>query len=133
MSDTTHPHFDDGGAVRWHADLSEALRAAASEQRLVFIEYGREQCTQCKDLVLNVIPRDEIKTLLAERFVCLAADCDAGDDEVDELAAKLDGAEMLPFVMVTDARGQYLDGLSGRIAPDGLLRLLERLSEAASA
>ena len=133
MSDSTHPHFDDGGAVRWHADLSEAMREAAVAQRLVFIEYGREQCTQCKDLVLNVIPRDEIKALLDERFVCVAADCDAGDDELDELAAKLDGAEMLPFVMVTDARGQYLDGLSGRIAPDGLHRLLERLSEAASA
>lgn len=133
MSDSTHPHFDDGGAVRWHADLTEALREATREQRLVLIEYGREQCTQCKDLVLNVIPREEIKTLLDERFVCVAADCDAGHDDVEEIAAKLDGAEMLPFVMVTDARGQYLDGLSGRIAPDLLHRLLERLSEAASA
>jgi len=133
MTDSTHPHFDDGGAVRWHADLTEALREAGADQRLVFIEYGREQCTQCKDLVLNVIPREEIRTLLGERFVCLAADCDASDDEVDEIAAKLDGAEMLPFVMVTDARGQYLDGLSGRIDVDALHRLLERLSEAASA
>lgn len=133
MSETKHPHFDDGGAVRWHTDLGGALREAAREQRLVFIEYGREQCTQCKDLVLNVIPRDEIKSLLGERFVCVAADCDADDDQVADIAAKLDNAEMLPFVMVTDARGQYLDGLSGRIAPDGLHRLLERLSEAASA
>jgi hypothetical protein len=38
---------------------------------------------------------------------------------------------MLPFVLVCDSRGQFLDGLSGRISPESLQRLLERLSERA--
>ncbi|QDU84455.1 hypothetical protein Pla163_15650 [Planctomycetes bacterium Pla163] len=132
MTESTHPHFDDGGAVVWQTDFHEALRAASQQGRLLFIEYGRKECTQCKALVLTVIPRPEIAAILSERYVCLAVDCDEAGDEVDELATKLEGAEMLPFVMVTDGRGQYLDGLSGRISPESLHRLLERLSSAAN-
>lgn len=39
---TPHPHFDDGGTLSWHTRFAEALRAAAAEQKLVFIEMGRE-------------------------------------------------------------------------------------------
>jgi thioredoxin-related protein len=129
MAESSHPHFDDGGAVAWHTGLDEALRTASRERKLLFIEYGREKCSQCRTLVQQTLPRPELKNLLAERYVALAADCDAGDDQVDELAAKLEGAQMLPFVLVCDARGQFLDGLSGRVSPESLHRLLERLSQ----
>ncbi|MEZ5976858.1 MAG: thioredoxin family protein [Planctomycetota bacterium] len=129
MSDSNHPHFDDKGAVHWHTDLAEALREATADEKLVFIEYGRAKCTNCRALVQNVVPMEDVAKLLGERYVCLAADCDEGDDQIDSLAMKLDGAEMLPFVIVTDARGQFLDGISGRVSHDALMRLLQRLSE----
>jgi thioredoxin-related protein len=131
MKAGTHPHFDDGGAVAWQTDLGEALRSAARENKLLFVEYGREQCSQCRTLVEKTLKKPALSELLAKHYVALAADCDAGDEDVDELAMKLEGAEMLPFVLVCDSRGQFLDGLSGRISPESLQRLLERLSERA--
>jgi hypothetical protein len=37
-----HPHFDDGGTLRWFTKLAAAQAAAKKEGKLVFIEYGRE-------------------------------------------------------------------------------------------
>ena len=37
-----HPHFNDGGALRWYTTLAEAQAAAKKEGKFVFIEYGRE-------------------------------------------------------------------------------------------
>ena len=37
-----HPHFNDGGTIRWFTKLADAQAAAKKEGKLVFIEYGRE-------------------------------------------------------------------------------------------
>ena len=37
-----HPHFDDGGTLRWYTKLADARAAAKKQGKLVFIEYGRE-------------------------------------------------------------------------------------------
>lgn len=37
-----HPHFNDGGTLRWYTKLADAQEAAKKEGKLVFIEYGRE-------------------------------------------------------------------------------------------
>ena len=37
-----HPHFDDGGTLRWYTKLADAQAVAKKEGKLVFIEYGRE-------------------------------------------------------------------------------------------
>ena len=37
-----HPHFNDGGAIRWYTKLADAQAIAKKEGKLVFIEYGRE-------------------------------------------------------------------------------------------
>jgi hypothetical protein len=37
-----HPHFDDRGTLDWHVSLDEALDRARAEDKLVFIEFGRE-------------------------------------------------------------------------------------------
>lgn len=36
-----HPHFDDGGALEWHARLDAAKAAAKRASKLILIEYGR--------------------------------------------------------------------------------------------
>jgi len=38
-----HPHFADGGIIRWYTKLEDAQAVAKKEGKLVFIEYGREQ------------------------------------------------------------------------------------------
>jgi hypothetical protein len=37
-----HPHFDDGGTLVWHTKLSAAKEAAAREDRVILVEYGRK-------------------------------------------------------------------------------------------
>ncbi|HEX8423714.1 MAG TPA: hypothetical protein VF634_09900 [Pyrinomonadaceae bacterium] len=38
---SSHPHFDDRGAVRWQTRLSDALAEAKRDGKFVFVEYGR--------------------------------------------------------------------------------------------
>ncbi|MHC4261817.1 MAG: thioredoxin family protein [Planctomycetota bacterium] len=131
MATTTssHPHFDDRGALEWETDFTSALVHARRQSKLVFIEYGREQCGQCRALVQSVIPRPEISDILREHFVALAIDCDEAPEEVDELAAKLEDATMLPFVLIVDAQGQFIEGNGGVIEAKALERMLSRLAD----
>lgn len=38
-----HPHFNDGGAIPWYTTLAAAAADAKKQDKLVFIEYGREK------------------------------------------------------------------------------------------
>jgi thioredoxin-related protein len=127
-----HPHFDDRSTLDWHPDWRSALRAAREQQKLVFVEFGREQCSQCRALVQSIVPRPEIAALLRAGFVALAADCDAPEPEVEELAMQVPDASMLPFVMFADATGRYLEGSSGAVHPRLFEATLQRLSGRAS-
>lgn len=123
-----HPHFDDRGTLDWHTRLEEALERAKAEDKKVFIEFGRELCSQCRTLVQNVIPRSDVAPLLQEHFVAVAADADQPEDAVLQLAMKLEDAMMLPFVMFTDAQGNFLEGYSGAATPPHLKKVLARLT-----
>ena len=72
-----------------------------------------------------VVPRPDVAPLL-QRCVALASDCDAPDPEVEELALHIPDAMMLPFVILADHRGQFIEGWSGAVTPDTLKRMLER-------
>ena len=74
------------------------------------------------------MPRPDVAPLLQEGFVALAADCDAPEPEVERLATNLEGAMMLPFILLADAEGNYLDGTSGAVSPEVLRTLLEKAS-----
>jgi len=39
---STHPHFNDRGAVKWHTRQAEALAEAQTNNKHVFIEFGRQ-------------------------------------------------------------------------------------------
>ncbi|MHC4379308.1 MAG: thioredoxin family protein, partial [Planctomycetota bacterium] len=97
---SSHPHFDDGGAHTWETEFVAAIARARAERKLVFIEMGREQCSQCRALVQNVLTRPEIHELVHDHYVVLASDCDEPEDEVFDLAHKLEDAMMLPFVLI---------------------------------
>ena len=43
MTTSTHPHFDDHGALQWYTSMADAKAAAAREGKRIFIEFGREQ------------------------------------------------------------------------------------------
>ena len=120
---TPHPLFDDKGSLHWHTELNDALRDARAQGKRVFIEMSRESCAACRTLTEGVIPI--VAPLLEQGFVALASDADETEEEVDELADKLDGALELPILIVTDASGQYLGGLTGQVDHAQLTQLLE--------
>jgi thioredoxin-related protein len=122
-----HPHFDDRDTLDWHTEWAEALESARAEGRLIVVEFGREQCSNCRALVSNVVPHPRVAPLLQQHFVALASDCDEPEDEVVALAEHLEDASMLPFVMFADSDGKFLDGCEGAQSAAAFLTRLERL------
>ena len=72
------------------------------------------------------MPRPDIAPLLSEKFVALASDCDDPQDEVLAMAARLEDAMMLPFVLIATPDGELVEGSSGSVTPDALRGMLER-------
>jgi len=125
-----HPHFDDKGAVAWHTDWDAALAQAAAEGKRLFIESGRKACSNCRVLVEGLLPRPEVRDYLNKHFVCLADDCDEMAEPVRLLGvANMPWAGTLPFVMLADASGKWLGGLSGATTPTSLMNLLRAAAE----
>jgi len=77
--------------------------------------------------VEGTVPHPQLAPRLQAGFVGFAADADREDDRVIALAMKVEDAMMLPFVMVTDAEGEYLGGYGGVGTPPALKRLLHDL------
>lgn len=128
MTLAKHPHFDDHGSVHWYTRYDEALAAARAEGKKVFIEMGREACSNCRSLVSAVVPQPAVAALLQEHFVALASDCDAPEAPVLDLAMNhLADAMMLPFVLFTDADGNFLGGSHGAVDPLAFQQNLEAL------
>lgn len=75
-----------------------------------------------------VLPRPDVAPLLKEHFVLLAADPDEPEPVVQDLLSRMKGAMMLPFVILADAEGGFLDGKSGVVDPAQLRVLLETAS-----
>lgn len=39
---SSHPYFDDHGALRWFTKVADAQAAAKQANKLILVEYGRE-------------------------------------------------------------------------------------------
>ena len=76
------------------------------------------------------MPRPDLAPLLKQHFVALAADADECEPEVQELAANLQDAEMLPFVLFADPDGRFLEGSSGAVDPKRFAQTVQRLAAA---
>jgi len=67
-----------------------------------------------------------VAPLLQAGFVALTADADLPEAEVHRLLFKLRNASMLPIVILADAAGKLIEGLSGASDPARIQALLER-------
>ncbi len=128
MSDiNSHPHFDDQGAHNWFVTLEGGLEEAKRSGRMVFVEFGRKACTDCRALVEGVLADSRVADKLSVNFVTVAADADSDDDAVMDLVVKVPNASTLPYVMFADAEGQLLHGFSGPCSADEMVETLDRL------
>lgn len=125
---TPHPHFDDKDNLAWQTSYEAALAVARADGKKVFIEMGREACSNCRTLVESVARLPDVAPLLKEHFVAVASDCDAPEQAVIDLAMNhLQDAMMLPFVLFTDADGNFLAGSHGAVDPAAFRQTLESL------
>jgi hypothetical protein len=121
----SHPHFDDRGTLAWYLDLDEARAAARASGRLIFIDYGRLACGNCRRLVTTVLPNPAVRERLGAVAVGLASDCDRADPRVERiLAQRLGHASMLPFVAVVTHDLRWVTGWSGGMEVHGVSREL---------
>lgn len=131
MSDarkSSHPHFNDQGAVAWHTSLDSALAEAKREGKYIFIEYGRYACGNCRALVEGIIPQAAVAALLTEHFVCLAADCDHAEQGIKAIGARhMAHARALPFCLYLNSDGEFIHGTQGAVSGFTFREDLERV------
>ncbi|MFP6565375.1 MAG: hypothetical protein VCC68_12940 [Myxococcota bacterium] len=76
----------------------------------------------------GVVPQPAVAKLLQDHFVALASDIDAPEDELVQLLTNnMPDAMMLPFVVFTDAEGNWVGGGQGAVHPDRFVETLEAL------
>lgn len=111
---TAHPYFDDAGTLAWYGDLERAKEAGREQGKLLFIEYGRRACCNCRTLVSRVLPAPAVKSRLSAACVGLAADCDEPDPRVESIFRRaMPDASLLPFVAVVSPDLEYVTGWQG--------------------
>jgi len=91
--------------------LPAALDKAKAENKLIFIEYGREACGNCQALKSS-IKKGQVK-LPENEFVYVDLNCDdkAVRAEFDK-RYKVNG-QTLPFVVIADSQGNQLMARTG--------------------
>ncbi len=116
IASTAHPYFNDRGTLAWYGDLNAAQAAGRASGKLLFIEYGRRACGNCKILVAQVLPAPAVKSRISAACVGLAADCDEPDPRVEAVFQKsMPNASLLPFVAVVSPDLEYVTGWQGGI------------------
>ena len=122
---SSHPYFDNHGAVSWFVDYEAAKAEARRTGKLLFIESGRRACVGCKELIETIVPQPDVAKILNEHFVCCSDDCDAMAPAVRSLLVKhLPRGRMLPFVLLTDSEARWLGGSSGSTTAEDFRTLL---------
>ncbi len=73
-----------------------------------------------------VVPRPDIAPILQEKFIALASDCDDPEQEVVQLAMKLEDAMMLPFILIANSEGEFVQGMAGGVDPKAFAAMLNQ-------
>jgi hypothetical protein len=73
-----------------------------------------------------MIPQEPVRTLLNEAFVCVAIDCDHIDPDLRALAlSHMAPLRVLPFILILDQDGAWIDGQTGSTSLEALSELLQ--------
>ena len=104
-------------------DLQTALETAKSEGKLLFIQYGRENCGNCQALK-SYIAKGQLR-LPQDKYVYVDLNCDdVNANQAFRNQFKVDG-NTLPFVVVADSDGKQLAGRTGYGEPQDFDKLIK--------
>ncbi len=102
-----------GAAAGYESDFAKAQATAQAQNKMMFVIYGREACSNCQ-ATKAMIKSHQIK-VTDSKFVLVDLNCD--DKQVSADFNKRFGKEnfgtTLPFVVVTDSAGNALVSSGG--------------------
>lgn len=100
----------------------EALIAAKSENKDVFIDFYTEWCGPCKMMARDVFPRQDIGEYMNSKFICIQLDAEKEGKEL----ATLFQVKAYPTFIVTDINKQVIMKKEGGTSPDNFIAVMER-------
>ncbi len=110
-------------------DLKSALETAQGQNKMLFVQYGREACSNCQALK-GMISKGDVR-LSENKFVYADLNCDdAKTSALFSKQFKVEGST-LPFVVVTAPDGTQLAARSGYGSADDYAGLLRDAQKAA--
>ncbi len=102
-----------GAAAGYESDLGKAQALAQSQNKMMFVIFGREACENCQ-ATKAMIKSHQIR-VTESKFVLVDLNCDDSKVSADftRRYSKENFGEMLPFVVVTDSAGNALASSGG--------------------
>jgi thiol-disulfide isomerase/thioredoxin len=101
--------------------FADALAAAESEGKPIFLDCYTSWCGPCKQMATRVFPQKEIGDFLNERFVCIKIDMEKG--EGPDLAERY-GVRVYPTYLVIDPNGDMRHKVIGAIEGAGFIGVI---------
>ncbi len=109
----------DEQALRWETRIPEGLKRARSENRLVLVDFWRDQCPWCVRLERETLVDERVLKALGEVVAVKAKNTDH-PKEIQEY-----GVDGYPTVALLDPDGRAIDTYAGYMAADPFLAWLQ--------
>ena len=112
-------------AAEYETDLKKAIDAAQSQNKMMFVIYGREACGNCQATKAMIKSR-QIK-VTDSKFVLVDLNCDdkSVSSEFNKRYGKEGFGNTLPFVVVADSAGNALASSGGYKSADEWEKILK--------
>ena len=112
------------GQVAWfEGTFEEALALAASQDRLVFVDFWTDWCVWCKRLDADVFSQESVATALDD-LVCLSVDAES---KTGAPVAKRFNVLAFPTLLVLNSDGSVRDTIAGYMPPAEFIAEIERI------
>lgn len=110
-------------SIAWHTDVQEAVAAARESQRPILVFVTAEGCGYCRKMERQTWADSSVVDAVARSYVPLRLDAEVHPELIQRLRI-----EAFPTVLLFTPEGQLDRGRRGFLAPQGMLRLLEKTS-----
>ena len=104
--------------------FDQAVAAAKSEGKLVFIDVMTSWCGPCKMMARDVFPQKKVGDFMNEKFVCLKIDAEKGEGV--QIAKTYKVTAYPTFLLLNHDKSEVARMVGGK-QPDGFIAEMERL------
>ena len=106
-------------------DLTKAISNAKREKKFLFIQYGRENCTNCQK-VWNMLGKKEIKLPPNMLYADTSCDDEETRAEFDPTFSIEDEGRLYPYIVIMGPDGSQLAFRSGLGTPDEYNTMIQK-------